>query len=133
MSAKSQARLRNLARRTVYALEASQRVAKAVIGGKAVKDALGSERAHFEAHKKRSKESLKVASRLDVYVAQHGRMASWIHGPKTPTDRPHHVAAHGLNFDVLAGPPKQTGSYPGEENGCHCEFGRVIAGARMLR
>lgn len=133
MSAKSQARIRNLSRRALYALEASQRVAKAVIGGKSVQDALGSERANFEAHKKRSKDSLKVAGKLDAYVAAHGRMASWIHGPKTATDRPHHVAAHGRTFDILAGPPKQTGSYPGEENGCRCEFGRVIEGAKTLR
>lgn len=133
MSARSQARLRNLSRRALYALEASQRVARAVVGGKSVQDAIGSERAHFEAHKKRSRESLKVASRLDAYVAEHGRMASWIHGPNTPTDRPHHVAAHGKTFDILAGPPKATGSYPGEENHCKCEFGRPIEGARVLR
>lgn len=132
MSAKSQARIRNLSRRALYALEAAKRVSDAVLKGKSVKNAIGSERPYFEAHKKRSKESIKVASRLDAYVAQHGRIASWQHGPPTPTDRPHHVSAHGTNFDILAGPPKSTGSYPGEEPNCKCEFGRRIEGGRIL-
>lgn len=133
MSARSQARLANIARRALYALEAARRVSGAVLGSKAVKDAVGSERAFFEAHKRRSEESLKVAARLDAYVAQHGQIASWRHGPLTPTDRPHHVAADNHNFDILAGPPAQTGSFPGEEPDCKCEFGRPIEGARMLK
>lgn len=133
MSTRSQARLRNLSRRALYALEAAKRVSDNVLKGRSVKDAIGSEKVYFQAHKTRSKEALKVATRLDAYVKEHGRIASWRHGPLTPTDRAHHVKADGLNFDVLAGPPKETGSYPGEEPNCNCEFGRAIEGAKLLK
>lgn len=132
MSARSQARLENIAKRALFAYNASQRVAKAVLGGKAIKDAVSSERRLFDAHKQVSKESLKVASEIDALRAIHGNILSWHHGPRTPTDRPHHVAADKHNFDASKGPPAQTGSYPGSEPYCKCHIGPPIEGAKTL-
>lgn len=132
MSAKSRARLENIAKRALYALHASERVAKAVLKGKTVKAAVESERRLYEAHRQVSKDSLKVAGEIDALTAIHGNILSWHHGPRTPTDRPHHVAAHRANFDVSKGPPDQTGSYPGAERHCKCHASGPIEGARML-
>lgn len=132
MSARSQARFENIARRALYAVNAAQRVAKAVLAGKAVKDAVGSERHLFEAHKEASKDSLKVAGEIDALTAIHGNILSWHHGPRTPTDRPHHVAADRANFDASKGPPAQTGSYPGASPNCKCHAAGPIEGAKTL-
>lgn len=133
MSAKSQARLQNIARRALYAIEASKRVGKAVLGGKPLNEALGGERANFKAHKDRSRKNIKVASGIDAFVSAHGRIVSWHHGPHTPHDRLHHLAADKKNFDALNGAPAQTGSYPGVEPNCKCFVGPEIPGAPMLR
>lgn len=133
MSARTRARRENIAKRALYARNAALRVAKAVLGGKSVKDAVASERRLFVAHKRVSEDSLKVAREIDALTAIHGPILSWHHGPRTPTDRPHHVAADGHNFDVSSGVPAQTGSYPGVLPNCKCFIGRPIDGAEMLR
>lgn len=126
VSAESNVRLGNIARRALFALNAAQRVAKAVIGGKGVKEAVGSERAFFEVHKQASKNHLESARRVD---AIGGPVASWravLDEKTTPECR----AAHGKNFEV-ENPPKI--GYPGTTHPhCRCTAGPPIDGARTL-
>lgn len=126
MSAKSNVRLTNLARRALYAVKAASRVSKAVLGGIPIDAALGSENAIFKAHKEASKKRLIAASRVD---AIGGPVASWravLDEKTTPDCR----AAHGHNFEVN-NPPKL--GYPGMTHmHCRCVAGPPIEGARML-
>jgi SPP1 gp7 family putative phage head morphogenesis protein len=127
MSAKTNVRFTNLARRALYAVRAASRVSKAVLGGKPLDEALGSENAIFKAHKEASKKRLVAASQVDAIGAP---VASWravLDEKTTPDCR----AAHGHNFEVNH-PPKL--GYPGMVHmHCRCVAGPAIEGAKTLR
>ncbi len=120
--------LREAAYKGFYALNALRRVAAAEDKAQQLRR----ERRFFGQQLDASRQRVSGAILNDAAVARWGPILSWNHGPNSPNDRPHHVAADGANYDVRNGPPKETGSFPATEPHCGCTPGPPREGARML-
>lgn len=117
--------------RAAYARAASRRLARAYIEGR-LDEAVALEDTYFAAHNRRNERRGEKALLVDEAMRAYGEIVSW-HAHVRPTSRPHHRAAHRLNWQPLLGAPLQTGGIPGELLHCLCEVGPPIRGARLLR
>ena len=127
----------NLLYRAWYGVNAAKRVAASVLDGEGpvgerLRKALSAESPYFAAHKRASGKRTAGARLNDAAAERFGPILGWNHGSHGPNDRPHHVAANGLNFDVR-NPPKETEGLPATLTHCGCVPGPPRRGARMLR
>jgi len=135
------AELENVVYRALYLKAAAGRLARAVLGAEeggrneALRAAVAAERRHFASHLEASARRLAGARSVEALVELHGPVLGWYHGEtRTPREpRPHHLAAHGGNFRPEAGPPVQTGAFPGVLPLCSCAAGPPHPGGPMIR
>jgi hypothetical protein len=131
------ARRGNLVYRALYGINATRRIVSKVAGGEGslgerLKGAVKAEAPYFAAHKDANERRLRGAELVDAASNAFGPILGWNHGPNGPGDRPHHVKAHGLNFDVR-NPPRETEGLPGTLLHCGCFPGPPKQGARVMR
>lgn len=131
------ARRSNLVYRGLYGINATRRIVGKVVGGEGpveerLRGAVNAEAPHFRAHKEANELRLRGAALNGAAAERYGNILGWNHGPNGPGDRPHHVKAHGLNFDVR-NPPRETEGLPGTLLHCGCFPGPPKQGARVMR
>lgn len=134
------ARIEQLLFRAAYGGAASRRVLARIVGTdrreESIREAFGgaleTERGYFEKHvsvnSKRETGARRVVDAMELY----GEVLSW-NTTIRPTNRPNHRGAHERNWLPLAGPPVETGAYPGVLDFCLCFPGPPRPGAPMLR
>lgn len=122
----------NLLYRAWYGVNAVSRIASKVAEGADLRAAVEAEDPYFAAHKLASEKRTAGARLNDAAAERFGPVLGWNHGSHGPNDRPHHVAANGLNFDVR-NPPEETEGLPATLTHCGCVPGPPKRGARMLR
>lgn len=124
--------------RAAYAFAALRRLMSAAVEpneetpAERLVSALHTEERYLEAHKKASGKRLAAARLNDAAAEIYGPILSWNHGPLSPGDRPHHVAADGLNYDVR-NPPKETEGLPSTLPNCKCFPGPPREGMRVMK
>lgn len=123
--------------RALYAINALNRLVEAAEGDEEgrqerIDKALEREKHYFELHLAAEERRGIARQAKDAMVALYGKILAWHHGPRTLTDRPHHVEADNKNVDVSKGVPHLTGAWPGVLPECKCYFGPKIEGARFI-
>jgi hypothetical protein len=125
------AHIHNLLRRGQFAIAVAKRVARRVGAGTPVREAFSAEASFLEKHRQAEADRISSAEAARAHLRRYGRQATWTHGdPAEP--RPHHLAADGGQFDVLAPPASVGNVLPGVLPGCTCSITAPRPGARRL-